>query len=369
MSGEVAHADACEVRPSILGRSSFRRTTSSPNVSLLPVIHSLIACRCSAPVGGRRHFTLSVIPVSLLLDTGFSLCNLYLVVILGTGKCLLPFQLFTEMTNVYPSIDSVSPSIMATLDYVDIPSSAIRLESADRTQLRLAPKIYTSLPNPGVSPNAVPPPSSQFANPTSPTRSGINLQSMLLSSALGAVPAGTSSPRAQGNSAPKLMSTKDPLSLPITTANFKKFVATSGPVFWLQDRIEEIITWRLGWKYTSVWMSAYAFFCELYPACLINRVLIIMFDEGYFPRLVLLMPFVMVIGIILATDPSLKHPGPVGDYDDDSPLPSPTPLKPSEGSVDWLANLQGIQNLMGLTCVPRLFVFCVFSPLAFIEVI
>lgn len=100
-------------------------------------------------------------------------------------------------------------------------------------------------------------------------------------------------------------------------------------------------------------------FVSLYLTWFIHLVLIRMCDEGYFPRLVLLMPFVMVIGIILATDPSLKHPGPVGDYDDDSPLPSPTPLKPSEGSVDWLANLQGIQNLMGLTCVSRFLALCV----------
>ncbi|TCD70871.1 hypothetical protein EIP91_001179 [Steccherinum ochraceum] len=219
---------------------------------------------------------------------------------------------------------------MATLDYVDIPSSAIRLEASEPKQIRLAPKIFTPLPNPDTSPSALASLPTSPVNPTSPTKSGMNLQQMLLSSALGPVPAGTSSPRSKGTSAPKLMSTKDPLSLPITTANFKKFVATSGPVFWLQDRIEEIITWKLGWKYTSVWMSVYAFLC-------------------YFPRLVLLLPVVMVIGIVLATDPSLKHPGPITDDDGEEALPSPPPLKPSEGSIDWLANLQGIQNLMGIT--------------------
>jgi len=156
----------------------------------------------------------------------------------------------------------------------------------------------------------------------------MNLSQMLLSSAL-PVPAGMSSPRSKTTGAPKLLSTKDPLSLPITTANFKKFVAKSGPVFWLQDRIEEIITWKLGWKYTSVWMAVYAFLC-------------------YFPRLVMVLPFVMLTGIMLATDPSLKRPGPIPDVEDEDSMPSPISLQPSEGSVDWLANLQGIQNLMGL---------------------
>ncbi|THH28224.1 hypothetical protein EUX98_g5973 [Antrodiella citrinella] len=218
---------------------------------------------------------------------------------------------------------------MATLDYVDIPSSAILLETSEPKQIRLAPKIFTPLPNPDLSPSVLlPPPPPLSANPTSPSRPSLNLSQMLLSSAL-PVPAGTSSPRSKISSAPKLLSTKDPLSLPITTANFKKFVAKSGPVFWMQDRIEEIITWKLGWKYTSVWMAVYAFLC-------------------YFPRMVMVLPFVTLVGIMLVTDPSLQRPGPIPDIEDEDDLPSPISLQPSEGSVDWLANLQGIQNLMGL---------------------
>ena len=64
------------------------------------------------------------------------------------------------------------------------------------------------------------------------------------------------------NNDPKLLSTKDPLSIPITTVNFRRFVAKVGPIFWLQDRIEEIVMWRKGWKYTAVWMCAYTFLCE-----------------------------------------------------------------------------------------------------------
>lgn len=68
---------------------------------------------------------------------------------------------------------------------------------------------------------------------------------------------------------------------------------------------------------------------------------------GYFPRLVLVLPLVTLLGIILATHPSLKQPAPLSEEDESVHVPPPS-LQPSEGSVDWLANLQGIQNLMGL---------------------
>ena len=85
---------------------------------------------------------------------------------------------------------------------------------------------------------------------------------MLLSSALQLPANAPTAPRVQitGKGA-RLLSSKDPLSIPITTTNFRRFVAKSGPIFWLQDRIEEIVLWKKSWKYTLVWMSAYAFLC------------------------------------------------------------------------------------------------------------
>ena len=148
------------------------------------------------------------------------------------------------------------------MDYVEIPSYATRLRS-DRPNddIRPAPKIVTSLPRPEHSPvrsGATPP-----AQPMSPTKaSGSNLTSMLLSSALQLPANAPTAPRVQttGKGA-RLLSSKDPLSIPITTTNFRRFVAKSGPIFWLQDRIEEIVLWKKSWKYTLVWMSAYAFLC------------------------------------------------------------------------------------------------------------
>jgi len=125
----------------------------------------------------------------------------------------------------------------------------------------------------------------------------------------------------------KLLSTRDPLSIPITTVNFRRFVSKSGPVFWLQDRLEEVVMWRKGNRYTAVWMGVYAFLC-------------------YFPRLVLLLPHVVVLSVLLATHPALRS----NDSTDAEakPAPTPPPTQVGEGSVDWLANVQAIQNLMGV---------------------
>ena len=227
------------------------------------------------------------------------------------------------------------------MDYVDIPSYATRLRSSQSHDLRPAPKIATSLPRPEHSPVTASPLTSQ---PMSPARTTSNLTSMLLSSAL-QLPANVpAAPRTQGRGAPRLLSNKDPLSLPITTVNFKRFVSKSGPIFWVQDRVEEIVLWKKGWKYTLVWMAAYAFVCACISAVVVLTVVNLVI--GYFPRLVLLLPHAIVLGVLLATHPSLK-------VRDGADVPSPksalptAPSQPGEGSVDYLANLQAIQNLMG----------------------
>ncbi|KAI0763592.1 integral peroxisomal membrane peroxin-domain-containing protein [Trametes elegans] len=216
---------------------------------------------------------------------------------------------------------------MATLNYIEIPSYATRLRSElSNHDLRPAPKVVTSLPRPEHSPvrKSVAP-----APPMSPSKPGSNLSSMLLTSALQLPANMPTTPRVESGKkgALRLLSTRDPLSMSITTTNFRRFVAKSGPVFWLQDRIEEIIMWKRGWKYTVVWMAAYAFLC-------------------YFPRLIFLIPHVVILGILLATHPAIRKGEPL-----DASIPKMTqpmpPTQPSEGSADWLANLQAIQNLMG----------------------
>ncbi|EGO19202.1 hypothetical protein SERLADRAFT_479565 [Serpula lacrymans var. lacrymans S7.9] len=81
--------------------------------------------------------------------------------------------------------------------------------------------------------------------------------------------------------------------------------------------------WRKGWQITGVWMAAYAFLC-------------------YFPRLVLLVPHAILLGILLATYPSEQ----LSSTNDRGATPTP-PSNAGEGTVDWQANIQAIQNLMG----------------------
>ncbi|KAH7107211.1 Peroxin/Dysferlin domain-containing protein [Auriculariales sp. MPI-PUGE-AT-0066] len=137
------------------------------------------------------------------------------------------------------------------------------------------------------------------------------------------IPAPPAAPRQTTGSdtAPVLMSSGTPLSIPTTTFNFTRFVSRAGPVFWIQDRVEEIVMWRKGNAYTAAWLAAYAFIC-------------------YFPRLVLLIPHAVLITILLATYSSKKP---------DAPAPPPASYLQSyqEGSAGWYANLQAIQNLMG----------------------
>ncbi|KIM41141.1 hypothetical protein M413DRAFT_445856 [Hebeloma cylindrosporum] len=227
---------------------------------------------------------------------------------------------------------------MAALDYIDIPIGATRLRSLSNTKnakshdVRPAPKITTSIPNPS------PPPSptsikrrpsilsSTAASLTSPSLSLI--PQLMLSASLPPLSPNPNAPQpvtgvSKGETT--LLSSRDPLSLPIMSTNFKRFVSIIGPVFWLQDRVEEIILWKTGPARTLVWMAAYSFIC-------------------FFPRILLLMPHIVLIGVILATYP---YPSKANEDPISTAQATPTPQSAAEGSVPWQANIQGIQNLMG----------------------
>ncbi|KAG6859238.1 hypothetical protein C0995_010507, partial [Termitomyces sp. Mi166 len=212
---------------------------------------------------------------------------------------------------------------MASLAYISIPPCATRLQSpppsSSSSSLQRAKKVTTPLPNP-----TSPPSVSSTNSPQAP--SGMNsstaaafslLPQMLLSSTIPNAPLSPSvkdkEKERDAGKGPQLLTTKEPLSIPITTANFKRFVAKVGPIFWMQDRIEEVILWKRGWRVTGVWMVAYAFLC-------------------YFPMMVFAVPHLLLIGTMLASYPYSK------------PKPGETS---SSDSVNWQGNLQAIQNLMG----------------------
>ena len=68
---------------------------------------------------------------------------------------------------------------------------------------------------------------------------------------------------------------------------------------------------------------------------------------GYYPRLALLLPAVFLLGAILGTHPSLRNGGDLSASSLPAKVPPPAPSPVPEWSMDWLGNVQAIQNLMG----------------------
>lgn len=83
-----------------------------------------------------------------------------------------------------------------------------------------------------------------------------------------------------------------------------------------------------------------------------------LFETGFYPRLLLLLPHIALISIILSTYPypDKASTDPIKIYDDGHAATSPA----TEGSVPWQANITGIQNLMGAVYVAILYflTFC-----------
>jgi hypothetical protein len=140
---------------------------------------------------------------------------------------------------------------MSVFDYVHIPQYATIIPTTST-------KVNSSLPPSSNAPedsatSPVP------GNTPTPTRTVFgNLPGILVASSL-QIPTNVLNPNPRNVS--QLVSTRDPLSVPTTTVNFRRFISRIGPLFWLQDRIEEIVTWKKGWKVTVLWMMAYSFIC------------------------------------------------------------------------------------------------------------
>ncbi len=147
---------------------------------------------------------------------------------------------------------------MTIFEYVDIPVCATLLPSDVNHHSDII-KVQTSLPS-SSHPAATDDQSSpSTVQGNAGTRSVFgNLPSLLLTSSL---QLSTNPFNENPRNVSQLMSTRDPLSVPITTVNFRRFISKIGPLFWLQDSVEEIITWRKGWKVTVLWMAVYCFLC------------------------------------------------------------------------------------------------------------
>lgn len=65
---------------------------------------------------------------------------------------------------------------------------------------------------------------------------------------------------------------------------------------------------------------------------------------GYYPRLILLLPHVVLLSILFVTY-NVRYP--VDANENAGPAPPWKPIEAREGSSEWFANMQAIQNLMG----------------------
>jgi hypothetical protein len=155
---------------------------------------------------------------------------------------------------------------MAVLDYVEIPPYATLLprEVESSSQPQKATEKMSS------KPTQISLPSSSLSqdqpllslSQSSPNRSTFgNIPGMLLASTL-QLPSNVNLPGNPRNEPPsRLLSTRDALSAPTATVNFRRFISKIGPIFWLQDRVEEVLMWRKGWPLTMMWMISYALIC------------------------------------------------------------------------------------------------------------
>ncbi|WRT64878.1 uncharacterized protein IL334_001814 [Kwoniella shivajii] len=226
----------------------------------------------------------------------------------------------------------------------------------------------TSIPTfPPVSAAAPPPKKSSTISMSLSTNVSDLLLSSLLPPNLPKLPSSIpSSGGRKGVGAPRELSTqKEGLSLPLVSNNFRRFVTRVGPVFWLQDRIEEILFWRKP-IWTWAWMMTWTFICFQPRALLLLPSLILMLILLHTHERLAPLPSLLGISIppSTATDRfQPPSPNPAGnpnasgggftststkDADGETVEKVVVPPKEAESAVDYYMNLQAIQNLMGL---------------------
>ncbi|RSH83841.1 hypothetical protein EHS25_005456 [Saitozyma podzolica] len=242
--------------------------------------------------------------------------------------------------------------------YVSVPPSAHPIDppAGGTTSQRLPSRPAAAFPPTNTSAG----PSSRKFSVPSATGISTNVSDLLLSSLLPPnlpkLPA--AGPRGPGGSGPgkprELSTQRETLSLPVLSNNFRRFVTRVGPLFWVQDRVEEVLFWRKP-MWTWAWLIAWTFI-------------------SFKPRLLLLAPFLSIIALLLHLHerstplPSLigvsQSPPSAGTTRlapvsgpkeasmsattgaDGEPIPA-VPPKEAESSVDYYMNIQAIQNTMG----------------------
>ena len=138
------------------------------------------------------------------------------------------------------------------------------------------------------------------------------------------------------------LSSRDPISIPVMTANFKRLASVIGPVFWLQDRIEEIILWKRGWLNITAWMASYVFLYTwpFVKARCFNTPSTSSHDWNNIGDVPVSFDFIVIIGSCIILRIVLRHR-----------------LFLQFKTIPWQSDVQGIQNLIGVTWVTTSLLF------------
>ncbi|KAG0040684.1 hypothetical protein BGZ82_011222 [Podila clonocystis] len=166
-----------------------------------------------------------------------------------------------------------------------------------------------------------------------------------------------------------------PLTIQATTINFTRFVHKTSGLFWFQDRIEDIMTWKDPWNTTFV-LVLYCFVCIypmllfLLPQCIMATIMIYFFQQKSSrqqQKILNIRPTntTTTIAASPTTSPNIPaemeyiaaqekaHHNRHHVYHDEDYLDQPSSSDSEEDqerrslAVQYLSNLQHIQNMMG----------------------
>ncbi|KAG0089929.1 hypothetical protein BGZ93_009585 [Podila epicladia] len=166
-----------------------------------------------------------------------------------------------------------------------------------------------------------------------------------------------------------------PLTIQATTINFTRFVHKTTGLFWFQDRIEDIMTWKDPWNTTFV-LVLYCFVCIypmllfLLPQCIMATIMIYFFQQKSSRQQQKILNIRPTASTTTNTTSSLNSPKIPAEmeyiaaqekahhnrhhvYHDEDYLDEPSSSDSEEDqerrslAVQYLSNLQHIQNMMG----------------------
>ncbi|KAL0240300.1 hypothetical protein I308_106550 [Cryptococcus tetragattii IND107] len=215
---------------------------------------------------------------------------------------------------------SVPPYIASS-----VPPSAILIPSPSAVDISASPTSSNAKPHLPFPPSSAPrgKPTSSTLGMSLPSLSS-NVSDMLLSSLLPPnlpkLPSGGA--RGIDGGGPRQLTTqREALSVPLLSNNFRRFVTRVGPVFWLQDRIEEVLYWRKP-VWTWAWILTWVFIstARVHPPSSTGE---------------------------LSPDKSYTATATRDESGETVSVPV-VPPKEVESGVDYFMNIQAIQNLMGL---------------------